>query len=302
MTFADYKPPVLLQNGHLNTIYAAIFRWQSKLPYVRERLETKDGDFLDLDFLRANNRRLVVLCHGLEGSSESQYMTGLARIFHASNWDVLAMNYRGCSGEMNRAVRMYHSGATDDLNAAIESVKDQYEALALVGVSLGGNLATVYTGERSSEIDSKIKGLVAISTPTNLLAGVHKIMQSSNFIYEKRFLKSLLDKMRQKAQQYPEIFTKEKIRSVRTIYEFDDAFTAPISGFKDAKDYYTRCSCEQFIPNIRIPSLIVNALDDPFLPDECYPYDAVNENEWVNLLTPKHGGHVGFVQFGQKNW
>ena len=302
MIFTDYKPPFLLRNGHLNTIYAPLFRRQKSLAFIRERLNLPDGDFLDLDFLRANHRRLVILCHGLEGSSSSQYMIGLSSIFHANNWDVLAINYRGCSGEMNRAVRMYHSGATGDLDFVIQSVKHQYDALALVGVSLGGNMVSVYAGQQAENIDPKIKGIVGISVPTNLLAGVHKIMQASNYIYERRFLKSLLTKMRLKARQYPEIFTEEKIRSVRTIYEFDDTFTGPISGFKDAKDYYTKCSSGQFIPKIRVPTLIINALDDPFLPDECYPSKEMISNKFVTLLYPEYGGHVGFVQFGQKHY
>ncbi|MEM9990931.1 MAG: alpha/beta fold hydrolase [Bacteroidota bacterium] len=303
MLHDDYRPPFLLRNRHLNTVFAPLFRRQKRPPFVRQRLTTKDGDFLDIDLLIADdtspNQRLVVLCHGLEGSSESQYVLALAKLFHADNWDVVALNYRGCSGEMNRLPQMYHSGMTSDLDMVIQHLEAPYQSIGIVGISMGGNLSLVYVGEQSADISPKIKGLVAISVPTDLVAGVRQIMRPINYVYEQRFLRSLLAKMRLKSKQYPAIFTTKKIKRVRTLYEFDDTFTAPLHGFKDALDYYTQCSSGRFIDQIRVPTLIINALDDPFLPSACYPQDAVQNNSYVDLLTPKYGGHVGFVEFGQ---
>ncbi len=300
MKFQDYKPPFLLRNGHLNTMYSPLFRRQANPPYQRIRVNTPDDDFLDIDLLKGNNKRLAVLCHGLEGSSASQYIMGTARLLHENKWDILAMNYRGCSGEMNRAIRMYHSGATDDLDSALQYIMPDYDEIVLVGFSLGGNLATVYCGERGTALDKKIKALVAVSVPTDLLAGVHQIMKRSNWLYEQRFLNTLRDKVRKKAAQHPNAYPIEELKNIKTIYQFDDTYTAPVSGFRDAADYYKQCSSGQFIPALQLPTLIINALDDPFLPKECYPYQQAAANDNVTLLTPKYGGHVGFVQFGKQ--
>lgn len=295
----DYRPPLLLRNGHFNTIYGSIFRQQPALPYQRIRISTPDDDFLDIDRLKGNHRKLAILCHGLEGSSNSQYIIGTARLLHNNGWDIVAMNYRGCSGEMNRQIRMYHSGATDDLELVIQEVQADYDTIALVGFSLGGNLATVYCGQQAEHLNPKIKALVAISVPVDLLAGVHHIMRPANWIYERRFLNSLRAKVRQKAKQHPQAYALDKLSSVKTIYQFDDTYTAPVSGFKDAADYYHKCSAKQFITRLRLPTLLINALDDPFLPDACYPYEEVATNPQVELCTPRYGGHVGFVEFGK---
>ena len=293
-----YIPPYLLRNCHLNTIYCSKIRKPKKLAYQRVRIDTPDDDFLDLDFLKNGNKRVVVLCHGLEGSSEAPYILGMADYLHQNGWDVLAMNYRTCGGEMNRQVRVYHSGATDDLHTVIEHIENDYDEIALVGFSLGGNLSLVYGGQQGRGITPKIKSIVAISVPTNLYTCSLKILEPQNFLYHQRFLFRLRKKVKLKAKQHPSIYNKEKLKRIKTLYDFDDVFTGPIGGFKDAKDYYTQCSSGQFIPKITIPTLIVNALDDPFLSEESYPYKEVEGNDNVSLLTPKYGGHVGFVEKG----
>lgn len=292
----NYSPPYFLRNGHLNTIYPTLFRTNLILPYTRKRIPTPDDDFLDVDLLQNNNRKIAILCHGLEGSSQSKYIKGIAQLLHQNHWDILAMNYRTCGGEMNRQIRVYHSGATDDLQNVINSFVGDYDEISLVGFSLGGNLSLVYAGQRGENIHSKIKAIAAVSVPTNLHDASLEILKKSNVIYHQKFLRSLRKKVKLKSAYFPEIFNDKKLERVKTLYDFDDIFTGPIGGFKDAKDYYKQCSSAQFIPEIRTPTLVINALDDPFLPDSCYPYEKVATNDYVEMLTPKYGGHVGFVQ------
>lgn len=279
-----------------------MFRQTQDLPFQRERFITPDDDFLDIDFLKNGHHRIALLCHGLEGSSDSHYIRGTADILHKNGWDVAAMNYRGCSGEINKQIRMYHSGATDDLEFVFNNIVSHYEEIALVGFSLGGNMVLKYAGEKANEISQKLSSIVAISVPTNLEAGSLHIGKKSNFLYTKKFLSSLVPKMKLKHQQFPEAYDLDKLKGIKTIYDFDDVFTGPIHGFQDAHDYYTKSSSAQFIPLIRVNTLIINALDDPFLPKECFPYKEVSQNSSVQIMDPKYGGHVGFVQKGRKHY
>lgn len=295
----DYKPAFLLRNGHFNTIYPSLFRKQTTPAYHREEILTSDQDFLHTDTLQNGHSRLAILCHGLEGSSNSQYMMATASLLSKHNWDVVCMNYRFCSGTINKQKRMYHSGATDDLSTVIEHYKKAYEELALVGFSLGGNLVLKYAGENSGQRDL-INQIVAVSVPVDLMAGCINICRPSNYIYHINFLKSLTAKVKQKYAQYPKDIDLGLLKKVKTLYDFDDLFTAPIHGFVDAKDYYTQCSSKQLLKDIDKRTLIINALDDPFLPEECYPYKEVGNNPNIELLTPAYGGHVGFVLRGQK--
>ena len=269
-------------------------------PFIRESVLTSDDDFLHVDFLRKKPKRIAILCHGLEGSSDSNYIRGTAGLLYEHGWDIAAMNYRGCSGVMNKRLRMYHSGATDDLETVIDYVSDQYEQLALVGFSLGGNLVLKYCGEREQSIYPKLVATVAISVPTDLHAGSLNIGRRSNFIYEKKFMTSLQEKIIAKHQQFPEDIDLTPLRRMRKLYDFDDHYTAPLHGFDNAVDYYTKCSSGKFLSGITLPTLIVNALDDPFLPEECYPCKAVTENRKLLLETPKNGGHVGFCSYGEQ--
>ncbi len=201
---------------------------------------------------------------------------------------------------MNKQLRMYHSGATDDLATVISHFERNYDEIALVGFSLGGNLVLKYCGERSSDLLNKIKAVIGFSVPTNLQAASINISRPSNYIYQRKFLISLFDKLRQKHKQFPDQIDLDVISKIRTVFDFDDLITGPIHGFEDAVDYYTQCSCEQFLNAITIPTLIINAKDDPFLPDECYPQELLKGNTLVKFIAPKFGGHVGFVDQGEK--
>ncbi len=287
----------MLFSAHLETIFPALLRRVRDVPYQRERIQTPDDDFLDLDWLRLDAKNLVIISHGLEGNSTRAYMKGMARTFFRNGYDVVTWNFRGCGGDVNKQLRFYHSGATDDLGSVIEhAMKRSYDTIYLIGFSLGGNLTLKYLGE--GNVPPYVKKGVVFSVPLDLYGSCRKISLPSNRIYAKRFLGNLKKKVIAKAALMKGLDTSD-IDGIRTILEFDDRYTAPLHGYVNALDYYQQCSSIHFLKNIRIPVLIVNALNDPFLSDTCYPRALVNENPVLTLETPRFGGHVGFSQFNK---
>lgn len=263
--------------------------------YERERLELNDGDFLDLDWMRGNSKKLVIISHGLEGSSERHYSKGVAHYFHQREWDALAWNCRGCSGEMNRLSRFYHHGATEDLAAVIDhAIQNNYSHIALVGVSMGGSLSLKYVGERKGILPHQIKSVATFSVPCDLGSGARELDKPGKRFYLNRFLKKLEKKIRTKSQKFPDEISIEGFDKIKSFRDFDNRYTAPLHGFADADDFYSKASSGQYLSSIQIPALIVNALNDPFLPEECYPFTLARTHEYVHLETPERGGHVGF--------
>ncbi len=295
-----YTPPPFLFNKHLQTIYPALLRRVRLAPARRERLLTADDDFLDLDWWQPAGQprtRLTILCHGLEGDSRRPYVRGMARALLGRGWDVLAWNFRGCSGEPNRQLRFYHSGATDDLDAVVtHAANGGYTQIALVGFSLGGNLVLKYLGECGANGCPQLYRAVVFSVPCDLLSSSQQISRPENWVYAQRFLRALRRKVTRKATLMPDQISTAHLRSIRTIKDFDDHYTAPLHGFGRAVDYYRRCSSRFFLPDIRIPTLIVNAANDPFLPKACYPIEEVRDHPCVFLEIPTRGGHCGFAQ------
>ncbi len=293
----DYTPPFFLFNAHLETIYPAIARRVPLKPYQRERIATPDDDFLDLDWLTQNASRLVVISHGLEGNTHRAYMKGMARAFFDHGFDVLAWNYRGCSGEINRQLRFYHSGATDDLDTVIHHAvrTGKYTAINLIGFSLGGNLTLKYLGEPRTRTPL-LKKSVVLSVPMELHTSCLEISKRENWMYTQRFLKSLREKVIEKSKVRNDL-NVNGLSKIKTLLEFDDFFTGPIHGFKNAIDYYEQCSSLGFLEKISIPTLILNAKNDPFLSPECYPHELLKNHPRLMLETPLRGGHVGFTQF-----
>jgi predicted alpha/beta-fold hydrolase len=293
-----YNPPFFLFNAHLETIFPSVTRRVNDIKYERERITTSDDDFLDLDWVRHGSKKLVIISHGLEGNSTRAYIRGMARAFFGFGYDALAWNYRGCSDEMNKQRRFYHSGATDDLDTVIHHAiaQKKYEEICLIGFSLGGNITLKYLGERQP--DPIIKKAVAISVPLNLHTSCEKISLRSNWVYSNRFLKSLKKKVKTKAALRNDIDITN-IDKLKTLREFDDAYTAPLHGYKDAIHYYTECSSIRFVKNITIPALIINAKNDPFLSDDCYPSEMLKDHPYVIFESPERGGHVGFIQLGK---
>jgi uncharacterized protein len=298
MSISIYTPPRFLFSAHLETIFPALMRRVSLKPYTRERIETADNDFLDLDWLLQGSQKLVIISHGLEGNSQRAYIKGMAKVFFDNGYDVLAWNYRGCSEEMNQQLRFYHSGATDDLNVVTNHAIDKkgYAEIYLIGFSLGGNVTLKFLGEQQPR--NEIRKAVAISVPMHLQSSCEKISQRGNWIYSNRFLKSLKAKVIKKAQ-YVKGLDVSGIDKIKTLKEFDDRYTAPLHGYKDAIDYYNRCSAINFLSGINIPTLIVNTLNDPFLSKECFPTEQVKDHPSVKLEILLRGGHVGFTQFNK---
>lgn len=227
----------------------------------------------------------------------------MANFFHGQGWSTLAWNFRGCSEEINRQLIFYHSGSTNDLQTIINHVRTscQFQKLFLLGFSLGGNLILKYLGEQGAGLPGNIFKAVCFSVPLNLHQSCERISRGVNRIYSHRFLKKLKKKVLQKAKKYPDNFDLKSLGEVRRLIDFDDRFTAPIHGFENAIDYYQRCSSINYLEDITIPTLIVNARNDPFLSGSCFPVDKLANHDFVELLTPSNGGHCGFADREFKN-
>ena len=299
---SNYRPPFPFRNGHFATIYAGTIRKVSGVLQKRERLELKDGDFLDLDWSECvqPTKKAAILLHGLEGDAQRHYIIGSAKKLTQNGFDTCAVNFRGCSGPSNRLYRSYHSGATEDLISVLEHIRASrpYSELYLLGFSLGGNLLLKYLGEGNSVLQS-LKAAVAVSVPCDLKNACDQLLTSKNVLYSARFKKHLLAKLRLKQRAFPQQISESTIKHIVTLKDFDDAYTAPAHGFVDALDYYARCSCNQFLGNIEVPSLILNAKNDSFLGETCYPIAQAKANPNLYLEMPEFGGHVGF--WGRKN-
>jgi predicted alpha/beta-fold hydrolase len=294
---STYRPPPLLANGHLQSILPSLFRRVDGVGYRRERIDMEDGDFIDIDHLGSIGGRLVVLCHGLEGSTARPYMQGMAKAFYRRGWGVTAVNFRGCSGEPNRLFRSYHSGATEDLETVCRHVLQvrSPSLVALVGFSLGGNLVLKYIGERGATVDPRIQAAAALSVPCDLKAAAFQLARPANALYMKRFVLDFYRRMQLKSRVVSEPFDPETYRGIRTFEEMDNRYTAPAHGFRDAEEYWKKCSARRFLADIAIPTLLLSARNDPFLPPACYPFDLAGKHAYLYLETPDSGGHVGFI-------
>ena len=298
---STYQAPFGFRSGHLQSIYPSLFRKFDTSFYQRERILTADDDFLDLDWSRVKSDRLVIISHGLEGSSHRPYIVGMVRKVNNAGWDALAWNFRSCSGEPNRQLKFYHSGATADLDLVVShaAASGQYREIYLVGFSMGGNLTLVFLGQKSKTINAPVKKAVVFSVPCDLKSSSERLARISNVIYMRRFLNQLHGKIRIKMSQFPGQISDTNYEQINSFKAFDDRYTAPIHGFKDAEDYWKQCSSKQFIPQIRVPVLIVNAANDPFLAPECFPVAEADANPYVSLEIPASGGHVGFVSLNK---
>ncbi|MCR9142822.1 MAG: alpha/beta fold hydrolase [bacterium] len=298
---SNYAAPPMLRGKHLATILPSIFRSVPDAPYRRERMELDDGDFLDLDRVQItpDNHRLIILSHGLEGDSRGKYILGMVRAFTGAGWDALAWNFRGCSGEDNRLLRTYHGGASDDLARVVERalLYGQYSEIVLCGFSMGGNITLKYLGEQSTKIDKRIRAAVAFSVPCHFADCSQVLAHKSNRVYMWKFLKTLREKVRTKKARFPDEVDDTDLHLIKDFLGFDERFTAPTNGFRDAMDYWTSVSSRQFLNAIRVPALLVNAQNDPFLAPTCFPYDEARESPWLHFEAPEHGGHVGFAHF-----
>lgn len=300
---STYKRPAFLPGKHLETIYPALFRPEAQIETQTERLELPDGDFLDLDWYRQGSDKLMIISHGLEGSTKSNYARWMAKRLYAEGYDVLAWNYRGCSGESNRLLRFYHSGDTNDLRTMLSLAvyPKSYQHLVLIGFSVGGNITLKFLGEQGHDLDPRIRTAVTFSAPCDLAAGAVHLAKWPSAVYMHRFMTSLKAKVREKAKRYPELKT-DKLGSMRTFQPFDETYTAPLHGFKNAAEYWKINSSRYYIQGIKLPTILITAANDPFLTPECYPVADASKMDNFFLEIPKHGGHCGFSQFNNTHF
>lgn len=294
-----------LKNRHAQTIGGRYLRPTKGVLLQRERLSTPDGDFVDLDFSLAGqpewdatdkSKPIVLLLHGLEGSSKSGYAYQVYQRLESYGIRCVGFNFRSCSGELNRLPRLYHSGDTGDVALVIDVLRERYPnaRIGAIGVSLGGNVLLKYMGERGS--DAPLEGVVTVSVPYDLSACANSIHHGPSRIYGGHLLRKLKAKVRSKKRQLSDVCDVKAGLAARSIRAFDQHVTAPVFGFDDAEDYYQQCSSQRYIGGIRKPTLILTALDDPFLPADSIPYDLIRKTKHVDAVFCDHGGHVGFVE------
>ncbi len=293
-TAIEYKPSLFFKNHHINTMFPYAMRRSNNPMYHRKRYTTNDGDFLDLDFVLNSSNHIVVLLHGLEGSSQSQYILGLTTALNGKDFDVCAINHRSCSGELNLQKTMYHSGYIDDLIEVIDYLSSQYKTIHLVGYSLGGSMVLNYLG-RYNSIPTNVKSAIAFSVPIDLSSSAKMLDHWKNKAYTIQFLMTLNKKIIEKARQHPTELNAADYKNIRTMGDYDNRITAPLHGFIDGEDYYQKASSKPYLHNISIPTLLVNAHDDSFLAPPCFPYEIADGHEYFHFLGSKYGGHVGFA-------
>ncbi len=301
---STYKAPFLFRNAYFSTIYTALLRQKASISFKRERVSTPDGDFLDLDLSFIGSNKLVVVCHGLEGSTDNSYVTNATKYLNENNFDVCALNYRGCSGEPNCLIKSYHSGKTEDLDLVINKYLEEYDEIYLLGFSVGGNICLKYLGDEAETVDPKIKKAACLSVPVSLRSCAIELAKPENYIYMKNFLLKLEEKMKIKEEIFPGEISTKNFHKIKNFKDYDARYTALLNGYKSAEDYWAKASSLPVLEKIKIPALLVNALDDPFLGEECFPYEAARQNENFILECPRYGGHLGFTSlniFG-KTW
>jgi predicted alpha/beta-fold hydrolase len=293
---AALRAPRWLPGGNLQTIWPVLCsRRPPEMRWRRERWDTPDGDFVDVDFVDAADAAapLLVLLHGLEGSSQSHYARSFAHWAHTHGWRYAVPHWRGCSGELNRAPRAYHSGDHEEVEWLLTRLRATApDGLHVVGVSLGGNALLRWAAEAGVLAATRVRALASVCAPLDLAAGGAAIDSGFNRIaYARMFLNTMKPKALAKLAQHPGLFQRERVLAARTLYEFDNVFTAPLHGFKDTHDYWARASAKPHLARIRVPTLALNARNDPFVPAASLPREAT---PYLTLWQPAHGGHVGF--------
>ena len=331
---SSFRPPFFLRNGHVQTIAPVLFR--KKVPIVQERLriDTPDGDFLDVDLTVAAkalnpgdepdiydsrhisipprpappfpgpnfrpgdaNPRLLILSHGLEGNSRRNYIRAAARVAAGLGIDALAWNFRCCGGECNRMPELYHAGETGDLARVVaKAVEWGSKRIVLVGFSMGANQILNFLGRESDRVPLEVKGAVAFSVPCDMSGAARKLGSPACRPYTEYFMRTLKEKIRIKHKQYPALYPVHGLDGIRTFAQFDDRYTAPVFGFESARDYWAKSGSRPYLLKIAVPTLLVNARNDPFLSESCYPFEEAERSGVLYLETPRSGGHVGFTE------
>ena len=301
-----FKAPWWLPGGHAQTIWPALFSKPHDGPPLRlerQRWDTPDGDFIDVDFLDGaltsatpTTAPMLVLFHGLEGSSRSLYAQAFGNWARRSGWRFAVPHFRGCSGELNHGPRAYHSGDFEEIGWILQRLRGQSSRpLYAVGISLGGNALLRWAQEAGDSAAATAQAVAAVCSPIDLAVGGHAIGRGFNrWVYTPMFLRTMKPKALAKLAQHPGLFDRQRLMAARDLYEFDNVFTAPLHGFKDTDDYWARGSAQPHLHRIRIPALVLNARNDPFVPGHALPR-AEQVGRHVTLWQPAHGGHVGFA-------
>ncbi|MDT8364248.1 MAG: alpha/beta fold hydrolase [Nitrosomonas sp.] len=295
-----YCAPKWLPGGNAQTIYPYLLNKKLPVHYRRERWELKDGDFIDVDWLDGKpDKPLVVLLHGLEGGSNSHYALSIMRLLQAMHWCGAVIHFRGCSGHFNRLPRAYHAGDSTEIDWMLRKVvaarRSAHDARCyVVGVSLGGNALLKWLGEQGERAMELAAGAVAVSTPVDLAAAGNALDSGFNRIYTQHFLASLKRKVMDKNRRFPGLFNIKAVMACKSLYEFDNLVTAPLHGFRDTGDYWQQSSCKQWLKHIQVPTLLINARNDPFFPERALPVSS-DISASVSLEFPEQGGHVGFI-------
>ncbi len=304
MSHLPYRPAWWVPGPHAQTLWGKLARRIHPVQTRIERWDTPDGDFIEMHRLDAVTSKAVpsprvLILHGLEGSVRSHYVQGLLKECERLGWAADLLVFRSCGAELNRARRFYHSGETTDLAMVVDKLlgENSEQDLAIVGVSLGGNVLLKYLGERGNSINPRIRAAAAVSVPFDLARGSKHISNGFSKVYERNFLDSLKRKVREKMLTFPDLIDSQAVESVRTLYDFDNMLTAPVHGFRDADDYYAQSSAIKFIGNVNVSTLLLSAVDDPFLPpdvlDEVRMIAQRNRDLHVEFVAK--GGHAGFV-------
>lgn len=306
-TTDKFRPPFWQFNGHVQTIFPSLFR-KVLVDYRRERIELLDGDFLDLDWAYASrnpaerSKKLMVVTHGLEGDSTRHYVTGMVKKFTDNGYDGLGWNCRSCSGEINRLPRFYHHGDAEDLRFVVKHAIEKfgYNEIVVVGYSMGGSLTLRYLGEKPELLPTEVKAGIAASVPLDLPTSVIELYKRGKRFYMKRFINKLGVKIKEKSLMYPdnEILNAVEYEKITNFHQFDSRYTAPLHGFEGADQFYEFSSAKPLLKNINRPTLIVQALNDPFLSPPCFDLGDAKNNTNLILEVTEKGGHVGFIQAG----
>lgn len=299
-TVPPYRPAWFVPGRHLRTLWGKFVRRRPRIPTAVERWTTPDDDVLLIHRLHGTaDRPLLVLLHGLEGSPHSHYARGLLARAHGLGWSAAALVFRTCGGEMNQTRRFYHSGETSDLDFVIRRLTSDLprNPIVLAGFSLGGNVLLKWLGERGGNVPPTVRAAATVSVPYDLARGSRYINRGFSRLYEQHFLRTLVRKATVKRKRFPDIVPEVNLATLRTMWDFDDAVTAPVHGFRDATDYYERSSSLRWLHRICVPTLLLSADDDPFLPsavlDEVRA--AARENDALHCEFVERGGHVGFI-------
>ena len=294
---SDFSPSLPFKNGHFNTMYRPLFMKET-CNYIRKRITTWDQDFIDLDFSKVNSNTLAILIHGLEGSSESKYMISSTNALNEKGIDTVSFNLRGCSGEDNLLLSTYHSGKTEDVEFVVNHILDNYnyQNMIIIGFSLGGNLTLKYMGEYVDKLSPKIKGAIAVSVPIDIASSEKEMNKIKNKLYIEQFLKTIRLKVLEKSYKFPDFnLDKEKLFKAKRFKHLEYLYTVPVFGFDSPEDYWEKASSKPHLSKIDRPTLLINAKDDSFLADECFPTEEAGDSDVFFLETSKYGGHVGFI-------